>query len=148
MKNRFILGLVLLLLLTTFISQKKISINNFKIKHIEIENNKVIKNQELIKDLSFLYNKNMIFLNLRWNSELSTLAMPPPPTYPWDTSIPRDGCLPIDSHHAPSLCLTVPYSALHCPALLDTASHCFMRPCTALHCLSLPYTALPCIANL
>ena len=63
MKNRFILGLVLLLLLTTFISQKKISINNFKIKHIEIENNKVIKNQELIKDLSFLYNKNMIFLN-------------------------------------------------------------------------------------
>ncbi len=63
MKNRFFLGLILLILLTTFISQKKISVNNLKVKHIEIQNNKVIKNQELIKDLSFLYNKNMIFLN-------------------------------------------------------------------------------------
>ena len=62
-KNKFSIGLVLLILLTTFISQKKITINQFKIKEILIENNKIIKDQELIKNLSFLYNENMIFLN-------------------------------------------------------------------------------------
>ena len=63
MKNRFILGIVLLVLFSTFISQKKITINKFKIQDIIIENNKIIEEQEIIKDLFFLYNKNLIFLN-------------------------------------------------------------------------------------
>ena len=63
MTNKFILGIVLLVLFSTFISQKKITINQFKIQDIIIENNKIIEEQEIIKELSFLYNKNLIFLN-------------------------------------------------------------------------------------
>ena len=63
MKNRFILGIVLLVLFSTFISQKKISIKKLKIQNIVIENNKIIEKQEIINDISFLYNKNLIFLN-------------------------------------------------------------------------------------
>ena len=59
MKNKFIFGFTLFLLLTTFISQKEFSINKFKIKEIKVENNEIIKEEELIKDLSFLYNKNI-----------------------------------------------------------------------------------------
>ena len=63
MKNRFILGIVLFILFSTFISQKKISIKKFKIQEIKIENNNILKDQELIRVFSFLYNKNIIFLN-------------------------------------------------------------------------------------
>ena len=63
MKNRFILGIALLILFSTFITQKKITINKFKIQDIKIENNEIIEEQELTKDLSFLYDKNIIFLN-------------------------------------------------------------------------------------
>ena len=63
MKNRFIIGVTLILLFTTFISQKKISVNKFKVQEIKFENNKILKEFELIEDLSFLHNKSMIFLN-------------------------------------------------------------------------------------
>ena len=63
MKNRFFFGAVLLILFTTFISQKKISINQFKVNEIIFENNEIISDQELREDLSFLYQKNMILLN-------------------------------------------------------------------------------------
>ena len=63
MKNRLIIGVTLILLFTTFISQKKISVNKFKVQEIKFENNKILKEFELIEDLSFLYNKSMIFLN-------------------------------------------------------------------------------------
>jgi len=65
MKNKFILGIALLILFSTFISQKKITINKFKIQEIIIENNKILGDQELINIFSFLYNKNIIFLNSR-----------------------------------------------------------------------------------
>lgn len=63
MKNRFITGAALLIVFTTFISEKKISINKFKVNEIKLENNKILQDYELIKDMSFLYNKSMIFLN-------------------------------------------------------------------------------------
>ena len=63
MKNKPILGIALLILLSTFISQEKIRINNFKIQEIKIENNSILENQELIEFFSFLYDKNLIFLN-------------------------------------------------------------------------------------
>ena len=63
MKNKPILGIALLILLSTFISQEKITFNKFKIQEITIENNNILENQELIKVFSFLYNKNLIFLN-------------------------------------------------------------------------------------
>ena len=62
MKNRFILGIALFILFSTFISQKKITINKFKIQEIKIENNNILEDRELIKVFSFLYNKNLIFL--------------------------------------------------------------------------------------
>ena len=63
MKNRFIIGATLIILFTTFISEKNFTIKNPMINEIRFENNKIVSNEELIKDLSFLYNKNIIFLN-------------------------------------------------------------------------------------
>jgi len=63
MKNRFILGIALFILFSTFISQKKITIKKFKIQEIKIENNNILEDRELIKVFSFLYNKNLIFLS-------------------------------------------------------------------------------------
>ena len=63
MKNKPILGIALLILFSSFISQNKFSINKFKIKEIKIENNDILDDKELIKIFSFLYSKNIIFLN-------------------------------------------------------------------------------------
>ena len=63
MKNKPIIGIALLILFSTFISQKKVTINKFKIQEIKIENNKILGNRELIDVFSFLYNKNIIFIN-------------------------------------------------------------------------------------
>ena len=63
MKNKSIIGIALFILFSTFISQKKITFNKFKIQEINIENNEILRDQELIKVFSFLYNKNIIFLN-------------------------------------------------------------------------------------
>ena len=65
MKNKSVLGIALLILFSTFISQKKVSIDKLKIQEIIIENNKILEDQELIKVFSYLYNKNIIFLNSR-----------------------------------------------------------------------------------
>ena len=63
MRNKPIFGVALFILLSTFISQNKFTINKFIIKEIKIENNKILEDQELIKIFSFLYSKNIIFLN-------------------------------------------------------------------------------------
>ncbi len=63
MRNKPIFGIALFILFSTFISQNKFTINKFEIKEIEIENNEILEDQELIKIFSFLYNKNIIFLN-------------------------------------------------------------------------------------
>ena len=63
MKNRFIIGATLIILFTTFISENISTIKKLKINKIRFENNKIVSNEELIKDLSFLYNKNIIFIN-------------------------------------------------------------------------------------
>ena len=63
MKNKPILGIALLVLFSTFISQKQFTINKFKIQEIQIENNNILEDQELKQLFSFLYNRNIIFLN-------------------------------------------------------------------------------------
>ena len=63
MKNKPIIGIALLILFSTFISQNQFTINEFEIKEIKIENNKILEDQELEKFFSFLYSKNIIFLN-------------------------------------------------------------------------------------
>ena len=63
MRNKLVFGIVLLILFSTFISQNKFSVSKFKIKEIKIENNEILDEYELINIFSFLYNKNIIFLN-------------------------------------------------------------------------------------
>ena len=63
MRNKPIFGIALFILFSTFISQNKFTINQFAIKEIKIENNKILEDRELINIFSFLYNKNIIFLN-------------------------------------------------------------------------------------
>ena len=63
MRNKSIFGIALLILFSTFISQKNFKFNKFKIQEIQIENNNILEDQELRKFFSFLYNKNIIFLN-------------------------------------------------------------------------------------
>ena len=63
MRNKPIFGIALFILFSTFISQNKFTINQFAIKEIKIENNKILEDRELINIFSFLYNKNIIFLS-------------------------------------------------------------------------------------
>ena len=63
MKKKTIFGIALFTLFSTFISQNKFTINKFEIKEIKIENNEILEDQELINIFSFLYTKNIIFLN-------------------------------------------------------------------------------------
>ena len=63
MRNKPIFGIVLFILFSTFISQNKFTINKFEIKEIKLENNQILQDQELIDIFSFLYSKNIIFLN-------------------------------------------------------------------------------------
>ena len=63
MRNKPIFGIAFIFLFSTFISQNKFTINKFKIKDIKIENNEILEGQELINIFSFLYSKNIIFLN-------------------------------------------------------------------------------------
>ena len=62
MKKHTIIALSLLILLTTITFQQKIIISKFNIKEINIENNLLIKNEELKKLLEPIYNKNIFFL--------------------------------------------------------------------------------------
>ncbi len=72
MKNRIIIAIALLVLLTTITSQKKIIFSNFNLKAIEIENNFLLKKKDIKKLLTPIYNKNLIFLN---NTEIEKLLL-------------------------------------------------------------------------
>ena len=63
MRNKPIIGIALLILFSTFIFQNQFTIKKFEIKEIKIKNNKILEDQELKKTFSFLYSKNIIFLN-------------------------------------------------------------------------------------
>ena len=64
-EQKFIFGIALIILFTTFISQKKNSTNKFKIQEIKIENNFILSERELLKNLSFLYEKEIFFLKTK-----------------------------------------------------------------------------------
>ena len=71
MKKRFLIGLVLLLLLTTYNSQNNFNLNlRFNIEQILIENNTILKKDEIKKKLSFLYKKNIFSVNPKNVSEV------------------------------------------------------------------------------
>ena len=66
MKKRLIVGLSLLFLISTYnIKFKENFFSNLQIKHITIENNKIIKEEEIKKKLSFLYETNFFFLKTK-----------------------------------------------------------------------------------
>tara|TARA_B110000211_G_scaffold69927_2_gene80849 strand:+ start:6866 stop:7525 length:660 start_codon:yes stop_codon:yes gene_type:complete len=60
MKKRFLIGIALLLLLSTYNSSSNLNFNSkFNIEEIIIENNSIFKNEEIKKDLFFLYKTNI-----------------------------------------------------------------------------------------
>tara|TARA_Y100001958_G_C21211175_1_gene536882 strand:- start:311 stop:970 length:660 start_codon:yes stop_codon:yes gene_type:complete len=64
MKNRFIIALILLLLLSTYKIQDNLKIDvKTKIEKIIIENNFIIEEKTIRENLSFLYKKNLLNLN-------------------------------------------------------------------------------------
>ena len=63
MKNRAIISLALLMLLSTITTQHKIVISKFNLKEIDIENNFLLKEKDIKNLLTPFYEKNLIFLN-------------------------------------------------------------------------------------
>ena len=72
MKKRTIIAIALLILLTTINSKQKLVISKFNLKEINIENNFLLKEEDLKNILLPIYNKNLIFLK---NSEIQTVLM-------------------------------------------------------------------------
>ena len=64
MKKRLVIALVLLVLFSTYKPQKLFLSSKFKIEEIKIENNFILNDKEIKKDLAFLYNENLIFLKI------------------------------------------------------------------------------------
>jgi len=64
MKKRLVIALALLVLFSTYKPEKLILSSKFNIEEIKIENNFILNDKEIKKDLAFLYNKNIIFLKI------------------------------------------------------------------------------------
>ena len=63
MKKRLVIAIALLVLFSTYKPRKLFLINKFNIEIIEVENNLILKKNEINNDLAFLYNTNIFFLN-------------------------------------------------------------------------------------
>tara|TARA_B100001559_G_scaffold317942_1_gene324067 strand:+ start:1469 stop:2128 length:660 start_codon:yes stop_codon:yes gene_type:complete len=64
MKKTFLGLIFLFILLTTYIPNFKfLNISEINIKEIKIENNDILTSEELLKNLNFLYKKNLFFLD-------------------------------------------------------------------------------------
>ena len=63
MKKRKVIAVVLFILLTTITSQQKLVISKFNLKEIDIENNLLLKDEDIKNLLVPFYNKNLIFLD-------------------------------------------------------------------------------------
>ena len=72
MKKRLVIALFLLILFTTFNSQQKFIISYFDLKKIEIENNLLLKDNDIKNLLISFYNKNLVLLN---NNEVKKSLM-------------------------------------------------------------------------
>lgn len=65
MKKKSIIAFILFILLTTITSKQKIIISKFNIKEIKIENNLLLKSEDIIKLLKPIYSKSLINLDYR-----------------------------------------------------------------------------------
>ncbi len=62
MKEKFIIGILLLILLSTYTPDTTNLLKSYSIQTIEIKNNYIIKKRYLEKKLFFLYDRNLFFL--------------------------------------------------------------------------------------
>ena len=66
MKKRLLVSIALLLLLSTYISEKNLKFKFiFNIKEITVKNNKLLSKKDVMNDLSFLYGHNLLFINFK-----------------------------------------------------------------------------------
>ena len=72
MKKRLVIALFLLILFTTINSQQRFIISHFDLKTIEIENNLLLKDNDIKNLLISFYNKNLVLLN---NNEVKKSLM-------------------------------------------------------------------------
>ncbi len=70
MKKRTVIAVTLLIILTTITSNQKISVSKFKLKEINVENNFLIKEEDIKKSLKGIYGKNLFFLK---NEEIKNI---------------------------------------------------------------------------
>ena len=63
MKKRLVFALVLLVLFSTYKPQKLFLKTKFNVEEIILENNFILDNNDIKKNLNFLYDTNLIFLN-------------------------------------------------------------------------------------
>ena len=72
MKKRIIIALILLITLTTITSDQKIIFSIFSLKKITIENNSLLKENDIKKSLEPIYDKNLFQLN---NKEIKKILL-------------------------------------------------------------------------
>ena len=72
MKKRLVIALFLIILFTTINSQQRFIASQFDLKTIEIENNLLLKDNDIKNLLITFYNKNLVFLN---NNEVKKALM-------------------------------------------------------------------------
>jgi len=72
MKVHFIIGVALLILLTTITINQKIIITKFNIKEIILVNSISLKEKDVKRSLSVIYNKNLLFLK---NKEIEEILV-------------------------------------------------------------------------
>ena len=66
MKKKFLIAIILLLFLSTYKLQNNLELNSkLKIKNIEIENNQIIGDEEIKKNISFLYDFQILFFKTK-----------------------------------------------------------------------------------
>mgnify|MGYP003686081179 CR=1 FL=1 len=63
MKKRLIISLIFITLFSTYKPQKLNSLKKFNIEEILIENNYILKKEEIKKKLSSIYQTNLLFLD-------------------------------------------------------------------------------------
>ena len=72
MKKRIVIALILLITLTTITSDQKIIFSIFSLKKITIENNYLLKENDIKKSLKPIYDKNLLQLN---NKEIKKILL-------------------------------------------------------------------------
>ena len=63
MKKKIVIALILLIILSTYKPEKLFLSSKFKIEQIKIENNSILKERDIKKNLAHLYEKNIFIID-------------------------------------------------------------------------------------